>query len=222
MFMKDRKRWVCFVFCLQLASHKICFLTDNGPILVTQWLLRSSALSPTSILNHFISSVFTVTSSLIEIRELPDENTKGEGKQKEKIKTFTTSLWASYSRTTGSGEALCKRANWRVCPSLWRLASALREPMGVPFPGKASLCSQHSLAACRPHGPHVCCCQSCWWDFMGAASDSAKRHSLTADSPILWPFQFFGYLFSNVPWALGLGVALYMYQGVFMYLGIYL
>lgn len=53
---------------------------------------------------------------------------------------------------------------------------------------------------------------SCWWDYMGIASDNIRRHSLTATFVIfclLLPSHPF---FHNVPWDLGAGDVLLIYQ----------
>jgi hypothetical protein len=47
---------------------------------------------------------------------------------------------------------------------------------------------------------------------MGAFSMSSRRHYQTVDIIGLWFFQFFQLLFQDFLWALGVGVALQMYQ----------
>lgn len=46
---------------------------------------------------------------------------------------------------------------------------------------------------------------TCWWDFMGTASDVSRRHNLTTKPPILWLLQsFFSTLLLKCPLSLNM------------------
>lgn len=48
--------------------------------------------------------------------------------------------------------------------------------------------------------------RSCWWGYMGVASNVTWRHHLTAMSPVIWLLESLWPLFCNVPWAVGVWV----------------
>lgn len=98
--------------------------------------------------------------------------------------------------------------NWCLLPwrspflLLWALLGYLGSfsRVGVPWVFCVHICMLMGVILIQ-----VIVRQSCWWDFMGIASDIYRRHNLAANSLFLWLLPSSCPFFHKDPWVLDRG-----------------